>query len=442
MNIFKNSVGRPSNETKRKRKVFLIGVILLVVILSFGLIYLGWTLTSRIIANKNSAGLGRTFVPVYLNNVTPIRTIVNDLSSNDNNESTKGYTSGQGMTRMKVNNKYYIITGVILNSNFDKEERASEPTFIYIIEETSGKVVASIRDYSFGHINSIANDNFSLYIYCNETAYKLSKAYVSNAIKRGGVISKDYTEHYIQKTSNIPQSLASLVYDSHRDYLYGSNKSNLYSLTLDDLKADKILSHYHIREHQQNSSYAITNAGAAILGDYLLLGRYYKDGIGNSVNVKNTIDIYKLTFDEMGMIETSSYVATYAFNRGDMLKGEIQDLEVVNDNTLLIHYNGINKNKLYYLDLSQLNYTKVKVVVDNQRVKSNSLVATVYDSNGDKIGNYKPNAYGNLVIRNLTPGTYKLKIVSANGDIAVVRNKEITFTIGSYTPYQYLKIRV
>ena len=33
MNIFKNSVGRPSNDLKRKRKIFYIGVVLIVTII-------------------------------------------------------------------------------------------------------------------------------------------------------------------------------------------------------------------------------------------------------------------------------------------------------------------------------------------------------------------------------------------------------------------------
>ena len=307
MGVFKNGVGRPSNATKARRRNL---VIILVVVLSV-LLCGAVTLTVRYFDTygvEKSAEATGSHIPVYSQGIAPKKTIKVDTSKY--NEKGKYYSSGQGMTRIYVNNKYYMLTAVVQTSAVSEDTRATTPSYIYIIEESTGKVAAVVADYSFTHANTITTDGNKIYVFINSGDIEgeekgklavLTKNYVVDAIKKGGKITSNFTKNYI-KVFDVNYSLASLVYDSSRGKLYGSNKNNLYEVKVYDnsVTCTRVLTHEHINAHKSGSKYLMSNAGAVIYKGYLLLGRYYSKGIGNEKSKKNTIDIYKLTFDASG----------------------------------------------------------------------------------------------------------------------------------------------
>ena len=378
------------------------------------------------------------------------------------------------MTRVDINGKWYILTAVVQSSSVSESVRATTPTYIYIINESNSKVEAIVADYSYEHANSMAYDGKYIYIHRGSQKEKtdegtenvvedgrllvLDKKYVSDAIARGGKITSNFTKKYLIYGESLTGrvSLASMVYDKSRGKLYGSNKSNFYELSISGsgsnakLNITRMFKQYHSSNHYKKENgktiYAMTNAGAAIYNDYLFLGRYYPNGYAGRGTNKNAIDVFRISRDSSGYIRTQNYFATYVLNDSVMSKGEIEDLEVVDSKTLAIHYNDGSINKVYFLNLERLNYSKVKVFKNGRVVAKNTLSATVYDSNNKKIGTYKPNSNGNLVIRNLPAGRYKAVITglssSKKKSWASSIGKTVEFDVGFFYPYKMIRFDI
>ena len=149
MKMFKNGVGRPSNLTIKRRRNFLICMIvilaaILCVTVTFTVKY--FSISGR---GKNAAAI-LPIIPVYTttNKVTttisPTKTFEINVSTNKGSE--QNYTAGQGMTRVDVNGKWYILTAVVQDNRVTENVRASTPTYIYIINEKTGKVEAIVAD--------------------------------------------------------------------------------------------------------------------------------------------------------------------------------------------------------------------------------------------------------------------------------------------------------
>lgn len=475
MKMFKNGVGRPSNLTIRRRRNFLICMtVILGVLLCFTVTYTikYFAITS---GSKNISGL-EPIIPVYTTGTGTTPSIKPTKTVNLNVTGNGYYTAGQGMTRVDINGKWYILTAVVQDSRVNENVRASTPTYIYIVNESNSKVEAIVADYSYAHANSMAYDGKYIYIWRAKQTEKttdgtesvvedgkllvLDKKYVSDAISRGGKITQDFTKKYLIYGESLTGrvSLASLTYDKQKGKLYGSNKANFYEINIVGsgknarLETRKIFKQEHFSTHYRNDGgrqiYAMTNAGAAIYKDYLFLGRYYTKGIPGSSGKKNSIDIFKVTRDSSGTIISQSYVASYVFNEIDMKSGEIEDLEVVDDNTIAVHYNySRSVNKIFYLNLKQLNYTKVKVWHNGKVVPKNVVTATVYNSNNKVVGTYKPNENGNLVVRNLPVGKYKAVITAFTGNKKTgpyinTKGKTVNFEVKFYNPYQVVRFDI
>ena len=135
MEIFKNGVGRPSNETLRKRRVIILVIVIAVfALVGGGLFYLSqsFKVSGK---NKNASTTRPDVIPIYTagsktgTKITPNKNSVTiNVSSNINPK----YQSGQGMTRVQVDGVWYVLSAVI-ESGITEDKRDKSNTYIYII---------------------------------------------------------------------------------------------------------------------------------------------------------------------------------------------------------------------------------------------------------------------------------------------------------------------
>ena len=228
--------------------------------------------------------------------------------------------------------------------------------------------------------------------------------------------------------------------------MYAANTSYLFKFKFNN-KKDPITWEFfekleipHIKNEYKDGKLVISNSGIAIMGNYVLVGRYYKGKKNSYINIdnddvisnnkdkiKNIINIYE--FNDTDDQKKLDYKATYVFDGGERTKdNKLKFIELENicvsknkKNYLTIAYNGTNeKDGLYYLDLSKLNSTKFNVKVSNKLARqAGSIKAVLYKHNGKTGKNAKyvqitnkvsPTKLNNLIIKNLSAGQYKLVI--------------------------------
>lgn len=275
-------------------------------------------------------------------NITPNKIFEIDTANDD------VWHTGQGMCTAKINGKIYYISAVIQTGTSDKD---IQNTHIYILNE-SGIIVAIIADYSFGHANGITSSDSDIFIYNSQkTLFKIQmQDYVKNAIANykaiGQPITSGFTENYITEYA-IPKALTkSLYYDRINNKLYGTNENDFYEVALNENTATvkKLFSY-------SDGNLDAANAGLAIWGDYILKSVVY--GYTSSHKYyENIIDIYRLDSEKT----SASYVTSYKFISSQMKKYEIEDIDIVNNNTLAIHYNrsSTKVNHIYFIDPNEL----------------------------------------------------------------------------------------
>ena len=266
---------------------------------------------------------------------------------------------GQGAARIKVDGKWYMVCAVIQTK--DNSNRNSQNTMVYIVEENSKKTVAKIRDYCFEHCNVGTSDGKYIYLGNKSTIWRLSKNYVSDAIKKydsngNKIITENFTKNYVKKiTLNI--GCGSLAYDSAHKILYSTNNYSIYKVTLSGNTGTltKIADLPHIKEELGNDKYLGTNAGLAIYGDYILMSRYLNKKIDGET--KNIINVYKCSFDENEEINSINYKNTIIFNKTPMKDYEIESLQTVGDGKFAVYYNSpgnsTHSDNIYYFDASK-----------------------------------------------------------------------------------------
>ncbi len=266
---------------------------------------------------------------------------------------------GQGAARIKVDGKWYMVCAVIQTK--DNPNRNSQNTMIYIVEESSKKTVAKIRDYCFEHCNVGTSDGNYIYLGNKSTIWRLSKDYVSDAIKRyksngNKIITNNFTKNYVKKFS-LNDGAGSLAYDSVHKKFYCTTNYAIYKVTLSGNSGTrtKIANLPHIKEELGNDKYVGTNSGLAIYGDYILISRYLNKKIDGET--KNIINVYKCSFDEKGEIESINYKNTIIFNKSPMSYHEIESLQSVGNGKFVVYYNSpknsTHSNNIYYFDASK-----------------------------------------------------------------------------------------
>ena len=274
----------------------------------------------------------------------------------DNNSKWK---VGQGAARIKVDGKWYMVCAVIQTK--DNSNRNTQNTMIYIVEESSKKTVAKIRDYCFEHCNVGTSDGNYIYLGNKKTIWRLSKDYVSDAIKRynsngNKIITENFTQNYVNKY-NLNIGSGSLAYDSTHKILYSTNNYAIYKVTLSGNSGTltKIANLPHIKEEIGKDKYYGTNAGLAIYGDYILMSRYLNKKIDGET--QNIINVFKCSFDSKGEIKSIDYKNTIIFNKSPMSSFEIESLQNVGDGKFAAYYNSpgnsTHSDNIYYFDASK-----------------------------------------------------------------------------------------
>ena len=402
------------------------------------------------------------------------------------------YTSGQGMAKIEANIKKsngttekqsFIISAVIKNSG--NSTRNQSATSIYILN-TNGTIAAHLRNYKFGHANSICADNKYIYIasgdkvekdeennviYSARKIYRLLKDdYVNKAIEEYNKVknnkknkwvttkftTNDNNENIITEY-NSDKTIGSLLYDSDiRKKLYMTNNPNIYEIkrNRDGEFIDKegnIIENNGTLYMEQLTSFPITkeqigdnnkangsNAGVAINGNYLFAGRFFKDGFNKNKNIKNVIYIYKMDYN----LTKLTYLGTYLFNGGTLQQGELEDLTMY-DNSLAVHYNMGNRqnNFICKIYIPGFNLRKVKIKFNGKAVGKGDVTAELYNQDNELIGTYKTSESGNIWIHNIKTNNeeYKLIIKNTKSDYKALKGATLVLKFEEYnykyTPY-------
>lgn len=325
-------------------------------------------------------------------NITPSSTIEVD-TAND-----APWHTAKGMCTVEVNNKLYYLAAVIQMGTSDKDK---QNTRMYILDD-SHQIKAVVGDYSFGYANSMTSDSEYIYIYDSQTTLFRIKLenYVNDAIERynstGTMITEDFTANgnYVEKFTISKGYTNSIYYDKNSGQLYGTNTEALYKI---NLNSDNKTASTDLVAYYPEGNISATNAGLAIWGDYVLKGALYNY---NAVHpyYENIIDIYKLNYDKTSL----TYVTSSKFSNtgGDIGKYEIKDLDIIDDDKLVLHYNRNSKkvNHIYLINLNEL---------WDQNIIANRLNYTSNTKNGTSLSwtrGYIDNN-GNLV-DNSSTGTY------------------------------------
>ena len=372
------------------------------------------------------------------------------------------YRSTQGMTTVysKTHNTWYTLVAVIPGEDYrnnakeypdikmtEKDNIKTIKTYVYIIDEKKNKVVAIIKDYSFGHANALCADNRGNIFVADgvdygKRIYQLKISYVDEAVKKYKdktnkegktiVISSNFTKSHLVKYDSKEyfdsgKTVAGLVYDYKTEKLYATNRDNLYEVIYDSKnKISGMGSVIRIQKTRELFNYEPSNSGAVMVGEYLFLGRFYSSGGGTYSKHGNTIYVYKCAMKN-GSISSVKYVATYYLDYG-MLNGkginndkdyhaEIEALTFNSPKSIALAYNlGFGKNdQVYELNLDDFNHIRIPVTKVNFDFTKGKIYGYLYKCSSKNIGcnifvkKYETTENGNFNIRNIPSGHYQLK---------------------------------
>lgn len=359
--------------------------------------------------------------------------------------------NAQGFCVARIENKTYYICSQI------KDDTSNTVITIF---NSKKKKVSIIKDYCFGHINSITYGDGYIWVLKDNDILKISEDWVLNAI--GKTITKNYTSKYIVQTIESSKNYRYISYDRSHHILYAAeyyNRINSKDQQVNEYSGFKL---YKVLEYNKsqnifvdaNLNKCIINykvdadkfgspAGLKIYHGLVFIGRDYHSDLvkfnDSGIEYKQVIDILQLNKTTVKDEEEYSYykVGFYGLNNTKSVFYELEDIDLVfgnNNNNYLVLYenrvgksnNKYNSDRLYYISLNNISLTQIAIKVNNKIPDKGEVTGIIKDSEGNVVAKTTTNESGNVNFKGLNEGTYTLILKSNSKNFKSI---EDTYTI-------------